>query len=403
MGFTTGAKTTRNVLEEIVNSLIATGVWYNVDTTWSSATIALDNNCRRILTYGTTGDTGRGNSILSLGISINTKILTVADITNFAINDKIVVGTGNTAEVRIISSISGSQITVDANFNTVHVIAETVQALNFEIYMAIEIINQVNGMSYYNNPPWYYGKGFRFVFSASWDAVAHAYPTSNQSSFIPFETYYNGGVAADLGPTPPPPAVPTNLGLMVTYWMWIEDNGNGFVIMGVPEPTTDTHQQSFIIVAERNATKEYTDGYTNFFLYKACNMWSQLYDGANTVSIWRDRQVLRPFAFQWSDDSTKNTTFANGYGISFIPTPSYYAFKSNGDSKVYYVKPLIHNAAGQMNPIFQSNLFFPWSEGVGLIDGDIVAIEGQTTKFLCKSLASPKSTNRITYAIKYVA
>jgi hypothetical protein len=389
MGFTTGAKTTRNILEEIVNSLITTGVWYNVDTTWSSATIVQDNNCRRILTYGTTGDAGRGNSVLSEIISINTKVLTVNDITNFAINDKIVVGTDNTSEVRIISSILGNQITVDANFNTAHAISETVKALNFEIYMAIEIINQVSGMNYYG-PTWYYGKGFRFVFSASWDAVAHTYPTSNQSSFIPFESHYNGVVSADL------------LGVMVTYWMWIEDNGNGFIIMGVPEPTSDSNQQSFIIVVERNATKEYADGYTNFFLYKACNIYPQLYDGTNTTSIWRDRQLLRPFAFQWSDDTPKNTTFANGYGISFIPTPSYYAFKSNGDNKVYYVKPLIHNLAGQITPIFQSNLFFPWSEGVGLIDGDIIAIEGQTTKFLCKSLSSPDSTNRITYAIKYV-
>lgn len=391
MGFATGAKSTRNILEDIVNSLIATGVWYNVDTTWSSATIALDNNCRRILTYGTTGGAGRGNSTLSGGITINTKVLTVDDITNFAINDKIVVGTGNTAEVRIISAILSNQITVDANFNTAHVIAETVKALNFEIYMAIEIINQTSGMNYYYGAPWYYGKGFRFVFSASWDAVAHTYPTSNQSSFIAFETRYNGGAVADLAT------------LMVTYWLWIEDSGNGFVIMGKPEPTGDDYQESFIIVVERNPTKEYADGYTNFFLYKAGNIWPQLYDGDQTSSIWRDRQLLRPFAFQMSDGAGRTSSLINGSGISFIPTPTYYAFKSNGDNKVYYVKPLIHNIAGQITPIFQSNLFFPWSEGVGLIDGDIIAIEGQTTKFLCKSLESPGHTGRITYAMKYVA
>ncbi len=391
MGFTTGAKSSKDVLEDIINGLISTGVWHNVDTTWSSATISLDNNCKRVIAYGVTGEAGRGNSTLSSGITAGTKIFTVIEITGFALNDKIVVGTGNTAEVRIITDISGSQITVDYNFNTNHLIADTVKALNFEIYLAIEIINQTNGMNYYNAGQWYYGKGFRFVFSASWDASAHTYPTSNQSTFVPFETYYNSGVGGNLAT------------LMVTYWLWNEDNGNGFVIMGKPEPTADTHQQSFIVVVERNPTKEYADGYTNFFLYKACNYWPQLYDGNNATSIWRDRSLLRPFAFQMPDGGGTNAASINGSGISFVTTPSYYAFKSNGDNKVYYVKPLVHNQANQITPIFQSNLFFAWNEGVGLIDGDIVSIEGQTTKFLCKSLDSVDSLNRITYAMKYIA
>jgi len=40
---------------------------------------------------------------------------------------------------------------------------------------------------------------------------------------------------------------------------------------------------------------------------------------------------------------------------------------------------------------------------VGLIDGDVVAVEGETKKFLMKALDSPDSVNRINYAIKYVA
>lgn len=37
----------------------------------------------------------------------------------------------------------------------------------------------------------------------------------------------------------------------------------------------------------------------------------------------------------------------------------------------------------------------------GLVDGDIIQVEGTTKKFLCKSLDSPDSINRVTYAIKY--
>ena len=174
--------------------------------------------------------------------------------------------------------------------------------------------------------------------------------------------------------------------------------------MGRPEPTGDEYQQRFIIVVERNPAKEYADGYTNFYLYKAGNIYPALYDGDNPTSIWRDRAILRPFAYQWPDGGGKfSSTLANGYGISFTPLPSYYAFKSIGNNKVYFVKPLVHNISGQTAPIFQSNLFFLWSEGVGLIDGDVVSIEGTTTKFLCKAVDSPDSTNRLTYAIKYVA
>jgi hypothetical protein len=40
---------------------------------------------------------------------------------------------------------------------------------------------------------------------------------------------------------------------------------------------------------------------------------------------------------------------------------------------------------------------------MGLIDGDVVAIEGQTTKYLIKAVDSPDSAVRLTYAIKFVA
>lgn len=396
MGFTTGAKTTADILDEIIAGLLSSGVWHNVDTTWTTINRTFGNNARRVLAYGVAGGAGKGNTILGGSTLVGATTITIVRELNFAVNDKIVIGTGDTAEVRVVSAVTVGQLTVDAALNTAHTIGDSVKGLAFEIYMAMEIINQATpsaGLQYYYTPNvWYYGKGIRFVFSASWDALTHTYPTSNQSSFMPFETCYNCGVSADLGV------------MVVTYYLWIENNGNGFVIMGEPEPTTDSYQQSFIIVIERNPNKEYADGYTNFYYYSAGNIWGQLYDGADATSIYRNRSYLRPFAFQWPDTPSGDTTaFVNGYGISFIPTPTYYAYKSNGDNKVYFVRPLIHNAMASINPIFQSNLFFMWSEGVGLIDGDIVSMEGQITKYLCKGLDSPDSTNRITYAIKYVA
>lgn len=257
------------------------------------------------------------------------------------------------------------------------------------LYFALEVFNTYKSMYY--SSAWFYAKGIRVVISSGWNNTTHTYLGSIQSTFVPFEMCYNCSVTGDLQT------------MMVTYFLWVESNG--FVVMGKPEPTADTYQQSFILAIERTDTvnKRYTDAYSNFFVYKACNMYPQLYDGTtNVTTLLRDRLILRPFAYQWPDDTGQYSGSYNGYGISFSPLPSYYAYKSAGNGKVYYLKPIINNQANQLAPIFQSNLFFLWSEGVGLIDGDVVAIQGQPTKFLCKALDSPKSTNRLTYAIKYV-
>lgn len=257
------------------------------------------------------------------------------------------------------------------------------------IYFSLEVLN--TSYSMYYGAPWYYAKGIRVVASSGWNSTTHTYSGSIQSTYIPFEMCYNCGVSGDLAT------------IMVTYFLWVESNG--FVVMGKPEPFAgDAYQQSFILVVERTdtANKRYADAYSNFFVYKACNMYPQLFDGTNPATLLRDRWILRPFAYQWPDDTGKYSGWYNGTGISFSVLPSYYAYKSTGNGKVYYLKPIINNQANQLAPIFQSNLFFLWSEGVGLIDGDVVAIQGQPTKFLCKALDSPDSATRITYAMKYV-
>ena len=256
------------------------------------------------------------------------------------------------------------------------------------IYLALEVLNSSHGVYY--GAPWYYAKGIRVVMSSAWNSTTHTYSGTIQSTFMPFELCYSCTATGELAT------------VMITYFLWVESNG--FVVMGKPEPTGDTYQQSFILVVERADTinKRYTDIYSNFFVYKACNIYASLYDGTNVGTLDRDRQILRPFAYQFSDDTAQRSTLYNGTGISFSPLPTYLAYKSIGNGKVYYLKPIIHNQANQLAPIFQSELFFMWSEGVGLIDGDIVAIQGQATKFLCKALDSPDNVTRLTYAIKYL-
>lgn len=321
MGFTTGAKITADIVEEIANGLIATpgGYWTDNDTTWNT-TVKTGNSARRSLVY-----------------------------------------------------TNGLE----------------------QLYVALEVINTSTQVKAYNSGGYNYytqSKGTRITLSASWDTVAHTYPVANQQSFIQFETNPNsvqGGnptVSADLST------------LQITYYLWIESNG--FVIMGKPEPSSDATQQSFFLCLERNPNKEYSDGYTNFCAF----MWQNIFQsGWDSYPSARFRSVLRPFAYQYPETGNWDSLTYNGAGISFWLSPSYYAYKSQGNGKVYYVKPIVHNHAGQMMPIMQLELFFPLSETVGLIDGDVIAIEGATTKYLCKSLDSPDSTSRISMAIKYVA
>lgn len=262
-----------------------------------------------------------------------------------------------------------------------------------ELYIALEAINTSTytyfGNYYFSNAG-LYAKGLRIVISASWDNTGHTYPTSNQSTFIPFEGINSATVAADLQT------------LQVIYYAWIESNG--FVLTAKPEPTGDNYQQSFFAVVERNPNKEYADGYSNFFCMTVCNAYQIMYDGNWATPINRHRGILRPFAYQFpSHTSYGGWEIINGNGISYWLSPTYFAYKSQGNGKVYYVKPIIHNHNGQLMPILQSDLFFPFSENVGLIDGDVIAIEGATTKYLCKALDSPDSTARLNFAMKYVA
>jgi len=277
----------------------------------------------------------------------------------------------------------------DTSWNTSNRLEQNAKrALKYEngdelVYITVEAVN-----SQINSYPGHYSRGLRIVFSASWDDINHIYPSSNQSTYIPFENH-NTTVLANLTT------------LMITYYLWIDHTG--FVIMAKPEPTGDNQQQSFMACVEHSKSKEYADGYTNFFCYAVCNIWPELY-GGDYAPLNRNRSILRPFAYQWPNGGgNQGAPNPNGNGISFVPMPSYYAFKSIVSNKVYYIKPIIHNIAGQTAAAFQSDMFFMWTENLGLIDGDIISMEGRTTKYLCKGLSSPDSTSRLTYAIKYVA
>lgn len=254
------------------------------------------------------------------------------------------------------------------------------------MYLTLEAINT----NYTLQSNWI-AKGIRVGFSPDWDAVGHVPTSTTYRSTIPFEAR-STTVDADL-------AI-----LQITYYLWID--ANGFVITAKPEPIAlDGGQSSFVLLVERNPNKEYTDGFSNFFALCECNYTTWL---GNGDANYYYRKQMRPFTYQANGwDAYANLIFPQ-LGISY---PAVYdnwagylfAFKSNGNGKVYYVKPVVANTADNLTPIAQLELFFRYVEGAGLVDGDVIAIEGQTTKYLCKALDSPDAVTRLPIAMKYVA
>ena len=273
------------------------------------------------------------------------------------------------------------------------------RALKYEngtekIYIALKSINTDNIIVYYryNHATDWDGrvaKGLQIIFSASWDSVNHEPAGSNMKGFVEFEAQryaWNKSLQtqADLA------------SLLITYYLWYDDSG--FVITGKPEPHgNDDRQGSFLICIERNPNKEYQDGFTNFVCLNTTNYMNHTHN-----SNYPNRNVIRPFAFDWDSGRVDGWT-TEWNGLRQPSLSGYYAFKSVGNGKVYYVKPIAYNSTDNKIPIFQLENCFLWTESVGLVDGDVVAVEGATTKYLCKALDSPDTLNRLPFAIKYVA
>ncbi|MDY0385641.1 MAG: hypothetical protein RBT65_00645 [Methanolobus sp.] len=241
-----------------------------------------------------------------------------------------------------------------------------------DIWLTLEAINS-NSRKVHDT---YYAKGLRVSFSSGWDSVNNTWSGTPFQSFVAFESEYND--------TTPNSNLET---LQVNYFLWTDSSG--FVIMGVPEPIeADNRQSSFIAVVEHMGTKEYSDGLTNFYFYQELNYRASSTADSGGFEIF---YVLRPFSYEDYND-----------GVQFWSDPKF-ALKSNGNGKVYFMKPIVCNTSDEKTPIYQSELFFKVSTGAGLVDGDVIAIDGETTKYLVKMISSPDSGTTINYAMKYVA
>jgi hypothetical protein len=321
-------------------------------------------------------------------------VLSVASEANFNIGDMIVIGTGATAEVRKVQAVAAGQLTVTMGINTARSASDPVKELAFEIFLALEVINSaIRVQPSYNSPVgWGYldSKGLIVTFASQWNWNEHYYMAGAQSSFLHYEAIHQTN----------------NVDMSVvksTYWLWYE--AAGFVIIGTPEATGNGYQQSFFCCVERNADKEFSDGLSNWYCYNVLN--GNNIHATNAALNNRIHNVMRAFAFMTPEDtwhgSNYNSTVLAGMnaGITFPYRGANLAFRSTGNNKVYFHKPQIQSNRGFQQPIFQSELFWAWNEGAGLVDGDIVMPTGGTRSYLLKAVSSPDVGTKLCFALKY--
>ncbi len=281
--------------------------------------------------------------------------------------------------------------------NNIVIMSDAKRALKYQngteiIYLSLEVRN-----TWYTPYATYGAKGLRITFSSSWDSTSHTYAGSIQQTSIPFIAYTGTQPTVDMAT------------INITHYLWIESNG--FVLMAKPTPTPANYDNSFFAVVERCPNKFYNDNQTNFYCYNVMNIWPTLYSTSYGEPD-QHRSFLRPFIYKWPNTTVSDRT-PNTYCLTFGYFDRSYAFKSAVSGKTYYFKPMIFNnmlGVGQSPiginpiPIFQSNLWFYWSENMGLNDSDIIAMEGLTTKYQVKALdSSPDSNSKVTYAMKFVA
>jgi hypothetical protein len=386
MVYDTGLKILPDIIDEIAAGLIATGLWWNADTTWNTS-VKTGDSARRALAYGIAGGSGFGDTALSEDAAIGATSLNVNDSTNFNAGDLIVIGSGATAEVRTVQSVSTGVVVITVGINTGHLTGEQVKELSLEMFVCLECLNTTNGYTVW---PAYNAKGLRVTFASAFNSAAHSWSGTNYTSFIQFELH-NGNVTADM-------AV-----LKINYALWYE--AAGFVLMGTPEAHADNSQQTFFCCVERNTNKEYADGYTNWFCYNATNIYNFHSTGYNdNLAI---HNVMRPWVFKTPEETWNsynyNSTVLSGInaGIDFPTVGSIYAFRSVANSKVYFFKPVYQNARSASVPIAESELFFAWTEALGIGDGDIISVGTGTKQYIAKVMTGPDGSLRLVFAIKY--
>lgn len=187
-----------------------------------------------------------------------------------------------------------------------------------------------------------------------------------------------------------------------SHWTWID--ASGFTTNTV-WAASSLQDYAVFFTLERNTSKEYADGLSNFFVAavpnnnpvsgtSASNTQGQYYGNDNATNNHDAGRafVCRPFDYQEYADPLNGLEWFFG------------AYRSPGNSKVYFVFPFFSDGQVplQRSPIAQTQRFFRVEPGQGLADGDLVtyAVGGNTFTYIVKTLQSPDSALYTPWAVR---
>ncbi len=220
-------------------------------------------------------------------------------------------------------------------------------------------------------------KGLIIVISDAW--VANEPSGNIQVAYVPFEGKSTTPVNADLAD------------FQIVYKLFT--GAGGFALVGVPPANaTDNYQSNFIVIVERNASKLYADGFTNFYIFVDGNYFHSRFNlnpcGASLFGEdvkWR--RYTRALQFQAHQEPAWQTP--------------YDAYKSVTNGKAYFMKPILHNDLVGRTPWLQPLFWLAIdSSKANLADDDEIAMpapDTQTYQVTVKD--SPDSATYIWYAI----
>ncbi len=237
----------------------------------------------------------------------------------------------------------------------------------------------------------------KVTISSGFDTVSHLPTGTQEITTIPAELWQKGNsgnqffLAGDVG----------NGNKTGQYWMWVDASS---VTLFVTWLSSSVYDYTVFFHLERNVTKEYADGFTNFFFVSLVNedrqvnvssQFFKVYQVGNTgISDYSPgrRQYVRPF-------NTSTVSYTQGIETFFD------CYKSAGNAKVYFQFPYYSNNldSARRTPIAQTKSWFRVGLALGVADGDLIDwVNGaETWKFLAKTLQSPDSTSFLTLAIRY--
>jgi len=225
-----------------------------------------------------------------------------------------------------------------------------------------------------------YGKGLIVTISDAWAANA---PSGNiQVVYVPFEADSSSAIDADLA------------NFQIVYKLFT--GAGGFALVGVPPANAlDVYQSNFLVVVERNTAKIYADGYTNFHIFTDGNYIGYGSDLFNTNNCGADLFGVNVRWYRYTHPFILQAHAEPAY------EKAYKAFKSIGDGKAYFMKPVLHNDIFGVTPWLQPEFWIAIdSTKANLADDDELALPGPSTKtYQVTRKQSPDSALYLWYAI----